>query len=81
MEVLNTEGIPLGHILHHPNKNSLIVMMEGLTIGHFAINSKGQLTELIKIKLSGKGQSIRGVGSQGLTWANNSCLAILTGLF
>ncbi|KAF5302514.1 hypothetical protein FQR65_LT00886 [Abscondita terminalis] len=78
-EVLNTEGIPLNYVLHHPTNNSLVIMMEGLTIGHFSIDSQGQLTELMKVKLSGRGQSARGVGTQGLVWAANSCLAILTG--
>ncbi|KAK4874572.1 hypothetical protein RN001_013932 [Aquatica leii] len=78
-EVLNTEGIPLNYVLHHPSNNSLVIMMEGLTIGHFAFDTQGQLTEVMKVKLSGRGQSGRGVGNQGLVWATNSCLAILTG--
>lgn len=81
IEVLNTEGVPLSYILYHPTKNALIVMMEGLTIGHFSVDSQGQLMELSKVKLSGRGHAIRGVGSQGLVWANNSCLAVLTGNF
>ncbi|KAK5641268.1 hypothetical protein RI129_009815 [Pyrocoelia pectoralis] len=78
-EVLNTDGVSLNYILHHPVNNTLIIMMEGLTIGHFSIDSQGQLTELMKVKLSGRGQAIRGVGSQALVWATNTCLAVLTG--
>ncbi|RZC33588.1 hypothetical protein BDFB_000428 [Asbolus verrucosus] len=78
MEVLNTEGVPLSYIVHHPLKDALVIMMEGLTVGHFAIDSQGHLNELGKVKLSGRVQT-RGVGSQGLVWASSSSLAILTG--
>ncbi|KAB0793767.1 hypothetical protein PPYR_13387 [Photinus pyralis] len=78
-EVLNTDAVPLNYILHHPINNTLIIMMEGLTIGHFAIDSQGQLSELMKVKLSGRGQALRGVSNQGLVWATNTCLAVLTG--
>lgn len=77
-EVLNTEGVPLTYVVYHPNKDALIVMMEGLTIGHFSVDSQGHLTELAKVKLSGRIQT-RTIGSQGLTWISNSSLAILTG--
>lgn len=77
--MLNTDGVPLSYILHSPNKDALVVMMEGFTIGHFAVDTQGQLTELAKVKLSGRAQVVRGVGSQGLVWAGNNCLAILTG--
>jgi intraflagellar transport protein 140 len=78
VEVLNTEGIPLSYIVHHPAKDSLVVMMEGLTVGHFSIDSQGHLNELTKVKLSGRVQT-RGVGNQGLVWCSNTNLAILTG--
>lgn len=81
VEVLNTEGVPLSYILHHPTKGALVVMMEGLMIGYFTMDSHGQLTEVTKVKLSGRGQALRGVGSQSLVWINNDCLAILTGNF
>lgn len=55
--------------------------MEGLTIGHFSVDSQGNLTEYTKVKLSGRSQGIRGVGSQGFVWAGNSNLAILTGTY
>lgn len=77
--MLNTEGIPLNYILYHPNRDILIVMMEGLTIGHFTVDSQGHLNEYAKVKLSGRMQSIRSVGLEGLAWAGNSCLAVLTG--
>lgn len=78
IEVLNTEGVPLSYIVHHPSKDALIVMMEGLTVGHFSIDNQGHLNELAKVKLSGRLQT-RGVGNQGLVWCSPSSLAILTG--
>lgn len=55
-------------------------MMDGLTIGYFTVNFQGQLLEQAKVKLSGHVQS-RNIGCQGIVWAGNSCLAILTGIF
>ncbi|CAH0563779.1 unnamed protein product [Brassicogethes aeneus] len=77
-EVLNTEGIPLTYVVYHPKKDALIVMMEGLTIGHFTVDYQGHLQEIAKVKLSGRVQN-RSVGSQGLIWTFDSSLAILTG--
>lgn len=54
-------------------------MMEGLTIGYFSVDYQGHLNEIAKVKLSGRVQS-RSVGSQGLVWAGNSSLAVLTGI-
>lgn len=54
-------------------------MMEGLNIGHFSVDSNGNLTELAKVKLSGKSQAFRGANSQGMVWAGTGLLAILTG--
>lgn len=55
-------------------------MMDGLTIGYFTVNFQGHLMEQAKVKLSGRVQS-RNIGSQGIVWAGNSSLAILTGKF
>lgn len=77
-EVLNTEGTPLSYVVYHPNKNALVIMMDGLTVGFFSVDRQGHLTEIAKVKLSGRIQT-RGASSQGLTWAGSSSLAILTG--
>lgn len=78
-EVLNTEGVPLTYVMYHPNKMAVIVMMEGLTIGYFSVAASGHLSEILKVKLSGRLQyNSAGLG-QGLTWAGGGCLAILTG--
>lgn len=67
-------------ILHHPSKDAMILMMEGFTVCYFSVDFRGQLTEITKVKLSGRVQT-RNVGSQGITWAGISCLAILTGKY
>ncbi|XP_072382747.1 intraflagellar transport protein 140 homolog isoform X1 [Diabrotica undecimpunctata] len=77
-EVFNAEGIPMSNILYHPSKDAMIVMIEGFTICYFSVDYQGHLSELAKVKLSGRVQT-RNVGSQGITWAGSSCLAILTG--
>ncbi|XP_022916343.2 intraflagellar transport protein 140 homolog [Onthophagus taurus] len=76
-EVLNTEGVPLSYVLYHPVRDVLIIMLEGLTIGYFNVDLQGQLTEVTKVKLSGKTQGVR--TNQGLVWTGNGSLAILTG--
>lgn len=78
-EVLNTEGVPLTYVMHHPSKEALVVMMEGLTIGYFAVGMNGNLSEVLKVKLSGRLQFSSGGFGQGLTWAGGGSLAILTG--
>lgn len=48
--------------------------MEDLTVGHFMVESTGILTELDKVKLSGRVPGHNGA----ISWAGNS-LAIITG--
>lgn len=78
-EVLNTEGVALSYVVYQSNKDALVIMMEGLTVGYFSVDRQGHLTEIAKVKLSGRIQT-RTVSSQGLTWAGNCSLAILTGV-
>ncbi|XP_066140255.1 intraflagellar transport protein 140 homolog isoform X1 [Euwallacea fornicatus] len=77
-EVLNTEGTPLSYMVFQPNKDALVIMMEGVTLGYFSVDRQGHLSEIAKVKLSGWIQS-RSTNSQVLTWAGTSSLAILTG--
>ncbi|KAG5881955.1 hypothetical protein JTB14_020519 [Gonioctena quinquepunctata] len=77
-KVLNTEGVPLSCLLYHPLKDAVIVMMEGFTVGYFSVDYQSHLVEVAKVKLSGRVQT-RILGSQGLVWAGNTTLAILTG--
>lgn len=78
-EVLNTEGVPLTYVMYHPSKDAVILMMEGLTIGYFSVAASGHLSEILKVKLSGRLQYNTAGFGQGLTWAGAGCLAILTG--
>lgn len=81
-EVLNTEGVPLTYVMHHPNKDAIVVMMEGWTIGYFSVvGGNGSLSEVLKVKLSGRLQYNSAGCGQGLTWAGGGCLAILTGKY
>lgn len=49
-EVLSTDGAVLHCLLYHQNRDSIIVMTEGLNIGHFQADSiTGELTELTKV--------------------------------
>lgn len=80
IEVLNTEGSPLAYMLYHPTRDCLVIMREGFNVEHFSVNMQGNLTELARVKLSGKPQSLRSANNQGLVWAGSSSLAILTGI-
>lgn len=77
-EILQMDS-PLSHMLYHPEKDELIIMNEGLTLEHYVVDSNGSLSELSKIKLSGRTQAIRGASSQGLVWVGGSSFAVLTG--
>lgn len=49
-EVLNTDGATLQCLLYHQIRDSIIIMTEGLNIGHFQVNPiSGELTELTKV--------------------------------
>ncbi|KAH8409514.1 hypothetical protein KR222_007700 [Zaprionus bogoriensis] len=62
-------------MLWHPKKDAVICLLEDLTITLYLVESTGILTELERVKLSGRGSS----GKLGaIAWAGNS-LAIITG--
>ncbi|EGI69578.1 PREDICTED: intraflagellar transport protein 140 homolog [Acromyrmex echinatior] len=78
-EVLSTDGAVLHCLLYHQNRDSIIVMTEGLNIGHFQADSiTGELTELTKVKLSGRNDTSR-TTSTTLCWISRNTLAVLTG--
>ncbi|KAG6794547.1 intraflagellar transport protein [Apis mellifera caucasica] len=77
-EILNTNGAAIQLILHHQTRDSLIVMTEGLNIGHFQTDPiTGRLTELTKVKLSSRYDILR--SGPAMCWAGGNTLAILTG--
>ncbi|XP_046604167.1 intraflagellar transport protein 140 homolog [Neodiprion virginianus] len=78
IEVLNTDGATLHCLLHHQSRDSVVMMTEGLNIGHFQADPiTGRLTELTKVKLSGKTDMSR--SGPALCWAGTNTLAVLTG--
>lgn len=49
-EVLSTDGATLYCLLYHQTRDSIIIMTEGLNIGHFQSDTiSGELTELTKV--------------------------------
>ncbi|KAF3422708.1 hypothetical protein E2986_01971 [Frieseomelitta varia] len=77
-EVLNTNGATLQFLLHHQTRDSLVVMTEGLNIGHFQTDPiTGRLTELTKVKLSSRYDILR--TGPAMCWIGTNTLAILTG--
>ncbi|XP_076624343.1 intraflagellar transport protein rempA [Colletes latitarsis] len=77
-EVLSMNGAALQFLLHHQTRDSIIIMTEGLNIGHFQADPiTGQLTELTKVRLSSRYDISR--ASPTLCWTVGNTLAILTG--
>ncbi|XP_043280056.1 intraflagellar transport protein 140 homolog isoform X2 [Venturia canescens] len=77
-EVLNTDGMSLHSLLHHTSRDSLVVLTEGLNIGYYQADpATGRLTELTRVKLSGKSDVSR--SSPALCWVGGNTLAVLTG--
>ncbi|XP_030384608.1 intraflagellar transport protein 140 homolog [Scaptodrosophila lebanonensis] len=74
-EVMKNSSLPpIVQMLWHPKKEAVICLMEDLTVTLFLVESTGILTELDRVKLSGRGMGKLG----GISWAGNS-LAIITG--
>ena len=49
-QVLDTDGATLHCLLHHQTRDSIIVMTEGLNIGHYQADPiSGELIELTKV--------------------------------
>ncbi|XP_015590632.1 intraflagellar transport protein 140 homolog [Cephus cinctus] len=77
-EVLNTDGASIHCLLHHQTRDSLVIMTEGLNIGHFQADPiTGRLTELTKVKLSGRSDISR--SGPALCWCGGNTLAVVTG--
>ncbi|GAB1869232.1 Intraflagellar transport protein 140 homolog [Camponotus japonicus] len=78
-EVLSTDGAALYCLLYHQTRDSIIIMTEGLNIGHFQSDSiSGELTELTKVKLSSRNDISR-TACTTLCWISGNTLAVLTG--
>ncbi|XP_055845818.1 intraflagellar transport protein 140 homolog [Episyrphus balteatus] len=75
-EFLKSNTVPIIQVLWHPKRDAIICLMEDMTVTHFLAESSGTLTELDRVKLSGKIPGNNGF----ISWAGN-CLAIITGDF
>nr|NP_995608.1 reduced mechanoreceptor potential A, isoform B [Drosophila melanogaster]AAS64635.1 reduced mechanoreceptor potential A, isoform B [Drosophila melanogaster] len=77
VEVMKCGSLPpIVQMLWHPRKDAVICLMEDLTVTLFLVESTGILTELDRVKMSGRGGGRQG----GIAWSGNS-LAIITGDF
>uniref|UniRef100_A0A182K189 Uncharacterized protein n=1 Tax=Anopheles christyi TaxID=43041 RepID=A0A182K189_9DIPT len=74
-EIVRGDSIPIMQILWHPKQDSIVILMEDITIGHYEVDNNGQIAELDRVKLSGK---VSGSKS-AITWVAGCALAILTG--
>ncbi|EAT45838.1 AAEL002943-PA [Aedes aegypti] len=68
-EIVRGDSIPIIQILWHPRQDSIVLLLEDITIGHYEVDSNGQITELDRVKLSG---SVKVSGyKSAITWLNN----------
>ncbi|EDS36288.1 che-11 [Culex quinquefasciatus] len=78
-EIVRGDSIPIIQILWHPRQDSIVLLLEDITIGHYEVDGSGQITELDRVKLSG---SVKASGyKSAITWVAGvgAALAILTG--
>ncbi|CAL4114854.1 unnamed protein product, partial [Meganyctiphanes norvegica] len=72
VEVLQADG-GIKRLLHHDARNLLVVITEGMVLGQFSVASDGGVTEINKVKLSGRTNDIQ------VTWTRTGLLAVSTG--
>lgn len=53
-EVMRTETSPIIQVLWHPKRDSIVTLMDDMTVAHFYVESNGVLSELDRVKLSGR---------------------------
>ncbi|XP_055684546.1 intraflagellar transport protein 140 homolog [Lutzomyia longipalpis] len=73
-EVLRLDNCPIIQVLWHPKRDAIVALMEDMTVAHYFVESGGNLTELDRVKLSGRKPGYNGM----MSWAG-SALAIITG--
>lgn len=73
-DVLRSEASPIIQVLWHPKREAIVTLMEDMTVAHFMVESTGILTELDRVKLSGRVPGQNGY----ISWAGVS-IAIITG--
>lgn len=75
-EVIRSPDSPIVQMLWHPKREVIVALMEDLFVGHYMVESGGALTELERVKLSGK---VPGKNGE-ICWAS-SAIAVITGDF
>lgn len=73
-DVLRSDSSAIIQMLWHPKREVVVTLMEDMMIGHYMVESAGTLTELERVKLSGKVPGKNGF----ITWAG-SAIAVITG--
>lgn len=73
-EVLRSDSSAIIQMLWHPKREVVVTLMEDMMVGHYMVESAGTLTELERVKLSGKIPGKNGF----IAWAG-SALAVITG--
>lgn len=75
-DVLRSGHVPIVQLLWHPKREVIVMLFEDMTVGYYMVESSGGLTELERVKVSGRipGQS------GAITFAGNA-LVIITGDF
>lgn len=74
-EVFRSDEAAIIQMLWHPRREVIVTLMEDLLVGHYMVESGGTLTELERVKLSGK---VPGKNGE-ICWAGSS-LAVITGM-
>lgn len=73
-EVLRPDGATIMQMLWHPKREVVVTLDEDMMVGYYMVESQGTLTELERVKLSGKVPGKNGT----ISWAG-SALAVITG--
>lgn len=73
-EILRSDGATIMQMLWHPKREVVVTLDEDMMVGYYMVESQGTLTELERVKLSGKVPGKNGF----ISWAGTS-LAVITG--
>lgn len=73
-EVLHPDGSTIMQMIWHPKREVVVTLDEDMMVGYYMVESQGTLTELERVKLSGRVPGKNGV----ISWAGSS-LAVITG--
>lgn len=76
-EVFKSDNSPITQILWHEKREAIVALMEDMSLVHFSVSADGTLSDLDRVKLSGR---IPGHTGQ-ISWAATDVLAIIIGDF